>query len=264
MPPASKLEAAGTVARALAVLRVIAEAGGEVGVKQVSDALGLPMSTAHRLLDLLGAEGYIEKDSARHRYRVGLEWFRVSSLVLSRNAMASAAAPILAELTRETGETALLSLHQPATGKMIFAAKSDSPQPLRYNIQMFVPLSLVWGASGLAILAFLGPKDQKLALERAEPLSASGAPFDEAALRQRLTEIAARGYALSEGEKLTGAVMVATPVREAGGQVVGSIGVTIPSIRFVAARAEIYAASLRAAATKLMAQSNLAKRDKSR
>ena len=55
-------DALGTVARTLSVLRIVAEAKTSVGVKDVADALQLPMSTSHRLLDLLLGEGSLDLD----------------------------------------------------------------------------------------------------------------------------------------------------------------------------------------------------------
>jgi DNA-binding IclR family transcriptional regulator len=52
-------DALGTVARTLSVLRIVAEAKTSVGVKDVADALQLPMSTSHRLLDLLLGAGFV-------------------------------------------------------------------------------------------------------------------------------------------------------------------------------------------------------------
>ncbi|MCJ8144008.1 IclR family transcriptional regulator [Ancylobacter sp. A5.8] len=251
---ASRLDASGTVARALAVLRTIADAGGEVGVKQVSDALHLPMSTAHRLLDLLSAEGYVERDPERRRYRAGLEWLRVSNRILSQESLPRLAAPILADLARESDETALLALHQPASGAMIFAAKADSPQPLRYEIDMYVRLPLVWGASGLAILAFLGVREQQAVMGQPQRRSASDGSFDEASVRERLTEVAARGYALTRGEKVADAVGIAVPLRVSGSGVVGSLGLTIPASRYEPLHKEVYVASLKAAASRLLAR----------
>ncbi|MFT0860739.1 IclR family transcriptional regulator [Ancylobacter sp. G4_0304] len=253
-PPASRLDASGTVARALAVLRTIADAGGEVGVKQVSDALHLPMSTAHRLLDLLSAEGYVERDPERRRYRAGLEWLRVSNRILSQENLPRLAVPMLTDLSRESGETALLSLYQPSHAAMIFAAKSDSPHMLRYEIDMYVRLPLVWGASGLSILAFLGAREQQAAIDRPHKPSASGEAFDEARLREKLTEVASRGYALTRGEKVAGAVGIAVPVRGSGSTVIGSIGLTIPAARFVPVHGDVYIAILKAAAARLMSR----------
>ena len=80
-------EALGTVARTLSVLRVVAEAKGTVGVKDVADALGLPMSTSHRLLDLLLEAGFVQKEQIKRRYAIGSDFFRLANLIAHKPPM---------------------------------------------------------------------------------------------------------------------------------------------------------------------------------
>ena len=119
-------ETLGTVARTLSVLRVVAEAKGSVGVKDVADALGLPMSTSHRLLDLLLEAGFVQKEKVKRRYVIGSELFRLANLVAHKTSYASLVQPLLDELARETGETALFAAYLPAQHCVAYAAKSDS------------------------------------------------------------------------------------------------------------------------------------------
>ena len=51
-----------------------------------------------------------------------------------------------------------------------------------------------------------------------------------------LAAIRARGYALSFGQRIAGAVGIFAPVYGAGGRVTGSLGFTIPEQRFEPAR----------------------------
>ena len=144
-------ETLGTVARTLSVLRVVAEAKGTVGVKDVADALGLPMSTSHRLLDLLLEAGFVQKEQIKRRYAIGSEFFRLANLIAHKTSYASLVQPILDELARETGETALFAAYLPAQHCVAYAAKSDSPNSLRFRIDLFQKLPLEWGSTGLAV-----------------------------------------------------------------------------------------------------------------
>jgi len=149
-------EATGTVKRVVEVLRFFAERG-EATLKEMSIALGLAPSTCHRLIELLGREGLIEQDSTHRRYRVGVEMFRISAQVQSRNDIRSIAVPFLRELAAACDETCVLSIYLPVEGKIFFAERADSSRALRYQVAMNVPVSVLWGASGRSILAFLDP-----------------------------------------------------------------------------------------------------------
>ena len=223
----------GTALRLIGVLRHLAEADGEVTVKGLADALALPPSTAHRMLGQLARTGMVEADGARHRYCPGVEYYRLAALVAGRMDLAEIARPIMDEVVAECGETCVLGLYIPGERRMMFVARADSAHPLRYPLALHRPLSVAWGASGRAILAFLPAEeiDAVLALREASPATGAALPAP-AEMRRRLADIRSRGVAVSHGEKIPGAVGIAAPVTRAGGHVIGSLSVTIPELRF--------------------------------
>jgi DNA-binding IclR family transcriptional regulator len=227
-------EATGTVKRVVEMLRFFAERG-EATLKEVSLALALAPSTCHRLLDLLGREGLITQDPAHRRYRVGVEMFRISALVQSRNDIRSIAAPFLRELVAACDETCVLSIFLPAEGKIFFAERVDSSRALRYQVALNVPVSVLWGASGRSILAFLdaGTVDRIYRSEGRAPGSGDALPPREA-LEKDLALIRKRGYDVTRGQKIAGAVGISAPVFGVDGKVVGSLCVTVPESRISA------------------------------
>ncbi len=243
-------EPLGTVARTLSVLRVVAEAKGSVGVKDVSDALGLPMSTSHRLLDLLLEAGFVQKERVKRRYAIGSEFFRLANLVAHKASYASLLQPLLDELARETGETALLATHLPAQHCVAYAAKSDSPDSLRFRIDLFQQTPLEWGSTGLAILAFLPEEEQAAAFTRARPSPVTGRRLTRAAFAERLATVRRNGFAISEGEKLPDSVGIAVPLEAMPGDIVGSLALMIPKVRFSPSKTRGYVQLLRRAAAR--------------
>jgi DNA-binding IclR family transcriptional regulator len=227
-------EATGTVKRVVEVLRFFAERG-EATLKEVSVALSLAPSTCHRLLDLLGRDGLIEQDTGHRRYRVGVEMFRISALVQSRNDIRSIAAPFLRELVAACDETCVLSIYLPAEGKIFFAERADSSRALRYQVALNVPVSVLWGASGRSILAFLDAEmvDRIYKSEGRAPGSGEVLP-SRGALEKDLAVIRKRGYDVTRGQKIAGAVGVSAPVFGVDGKIVGSLCVTVPESRIKA------------------------------
>jgi DNA-binding IclR family transcriptional regulator len=248
-------ETLGTVARTLSVLRVVAEAKGLVGVKDVADALGLPMSTSHRLLDLLLEAGFVQKDTVKRRYGVGSELFRLASLVAHKASYASQVQPLLDELARETGESAIFAGYLPAQHCIAYAAKSDSPNSLRFRIEPFRHTPLEWGSTGLAVLAFLPEEEQAAAFARAQPSPVTGRRLTRAAFAERIAAVRRNGYAFTEGEKLPDAVGIAVPLEAAAGEIVGSLALTIPKVRFAQSRTRGYVQLLRRAAARFSGRS---------
>jgi DNA-binding IclR family transcriptional regulator len=231
-PAAAAPEGAGTgtVSRALALLTMLADAGGSVTVKQVSDSMQVPPSTAHRLLQLLRKEGFVDA-AAGGQYDIGPQFYRVAARVVGGKSPTAVAQPAIEAIAETFNETVLFGLYLPTEGALSFAARADGQQKLKYQIDMHQPLSLVWGASGKAVLAFL-PADVIAAILAVEGLSpATGAqPPKAEALGAELAGIRARGWALSESEKLPDARGIAAPVFGPAG-VIGCICLTSPMAR---------------------------------
>lgn len=244
-------EASGTVARALAVLRALAEAPGPVGVKDLADTLGLPMSTSHRLLDLLSEGGFVEKKPSTRRYGPGPEFFRVANLVVRKASLPERVQPILERLRDDTGETVMFALYLPAQHAVTYAAIADSRQALRFRVDLFEQASLVWGSSGLAVLAGLPEGVQAEVIAEAGP-SPTGRIVDREALAARLAETRRNGYAVSQSDKLPNGVGIAAPLEVVPGTVAGSVVLAIPDVRFDPRLTARYGLKVRAAAASFL------------
>jgi len=227
------LDTRGTVARVVGLMRALAEAGRDVGVSELAKRLQLPVSTVHRLLKLLIEEGMAEKAHDRRRYRAGLELFRVGALVASQRHQTEVVEPYLRRVGEACGEVCFYCLYLPAQRKIMVVCKIDGPNPLRYSVDLFQPMSVMWGATGRAILAFLPEQDVAKLIDEAEPSPATGAQLPSPSkLRAELAQIRDRGYAITQGQKVSEAVGLAAPVFATGCRPVGSLCVTVPRYRF--------------------------------
>lgn len=241
-------DTSGTAARLIALMRLFAERDGTLGVKNISDALGLPMSTSHRLLEMLVESGFVEKGVAGRRYGIGAEFFRVASLVTAKMKLGDLMQPVLNELTARTGETSLLGLYLPAAGKMTLVAKCDSPHAVRYRIDLFKTVPLEWGSTGLAILAFLPPDIRDQVFAEAQPGPISGAVLARNDYDDRIAQVRLQGYAITESEKMPDSVGLAVPLDIRPGTVIGSLALTLPKFRFDPAMTEEFVRLLKDAA----------------
>lgn len=220
------------VARVVDLLRAFAESGDSLSIKDLSQQLGLAPSTLHRLLDQLVTAGLIERAPSR-RYRVGGEFSRIGALAARQAGMLRLARPVLQDVARETAETCMLGMLLPQSLTMMFVDKAASPLPLPYPVRMHRSRSLLWGATGLCLLAWLGRPAMEQVLRRGELSPLDGrAPPSRTALAERLARIRARGYALTRGEQTRDAVGMAAPVFGANHRIVGDLCITLPRSRF--------------------------------
>jgi DNA-binding IclR family transcriptional regulator len=222
----------GPVSRAVSILRAIAESTDDLTLSQIAHLVGLPRPSAHRQLRVLRDEGMVTRDPETRRYRPGPEFYRLAALVVGNHEVVDLAIPYMKRLVEETGESSVLGLYHPEGPHMIYAAQIPSKHALGYRIELNTPSSLVWGATGRAILSALPEGEAEKAISRAEPAPGDGRELTPAQLRRDLSSIRRRGYASTHGHKIPGAHAIAAPVRGSSSRVVGSLSITIPDVRF--------------------------------
>jgi DNA-binding IclR family transcriptional regulator len=226
----------GTVARAIAVMRALAEAQSSESIKSLAAKLALPASTVHRLLHLLIDHGIAERID-RHSYRAGTEFYRLGALVMGKTRLAEIALPFMQEVVRRVDEYCMLCLYLPAERKTMVDQTVSCSHPLRYVRDKFIPMPIAWGATGRSILAHLSDEEIRAAHEQAGPSPATGKPLPPYREFMREVEtIRQRGYANTFGQKIPGAVGFGAPVFGPDGTVVASLCVTVPQIRYRAER----------------------------
>jgi DNA-binding IclR family transcriptional regulator len=238
----------------MTLLTALADADGPVAVRQVAEAVGLPPSTTHRMLNLLVESGFASYEPGAATYGVGPEYYRVAHRIATRTSPARVARGVIADLARRYDETVLFGLLLRPAGRIAFVERADGQKKLLYRVEMNAPLSLVWGASGKAALAFLpeGEVTRILAGEGASPATGAAAP-EARALAGELERIRRVGFGISHGEKLPGALGIAAPVFGPEG-VLGTICMTMPQDRAPSRPPEDLGAEVAQAAADLSAQ----------
>jgi DNA-binding IclR family transcriptional regulator len=221
----------GTVARTLRLLQALAEADDTVTVAGLASRMRLPMSTVHRLLQLLRADGFVENEGQSHGYRAGPELLRVAALLAGRQSIAAVARPIMDRIVAACEETCLLGVYLPHARKMTFVEQVKSPHALRFEVPCNVQLPVVWGSSGHVMLAYMPDDEVRAALAKAEPSPVTGEAIDEALYYETLRQVRSRGHDLTRGEVLANSVGIAAPVFQGDSSAIASLTITIPNVR---------------------------------
>lgn len=232
MPRAATDEStsSGTVARVALLLRVLAETQGEAPLGDIAQKMKLPASTTHRLLNLLLEQGFVDRGQG-NTYRPGLEFLRVGGLVASRAQLTEVAHGFMQAVVDACDETCVLSVYMPRNRSAMIAKAIYGSHPLRYEATLYQPSSLVWGATGKGILAFLPPDVSEDVIAHEGPSPADGKPVNRTQLQRDLAQVRRQGYAHTRGQKITGAVGLSAPVFNGSG-VVAALCITVPDTRF--------------------------------
>lgn len=245
-------ELTGTIERTLRALQCVAESGA-FSAKDVATQVGIPTSTAYRLLQTLSQMNFVEK-STHGAYRIGREYVRLASLVTSTYDYETISEPFLQDLSQQFHETCAFALYLPKQHAYMIAHVHAAKHPLQFVVERFMPRSMVRGALGRAMLPFL-PREDLLAAYEAEHSSnlpeLSQPSQDELALE--FEEIHRQGCFIGISPNALGANSTVAPVFNSKGQVLGSVGIAIPNVRFDPTRQPEISAAVIAAARGLSA-----------
>lgn len=224
--------------RALNLLEALAGADEDVSLSQLTEQLGLPLGTAHRLLSSLASRGYAAQDRTTRRYGPGPKLLEVATRAAAsrRFSLERIARPALQRLTEATGETSnLLVLHG---YEVAYSEQVPSPHMVRLFTEVGHRVPLYCTGGGKAILAGMGleQRDAYLAgmVIRAWTPKTLGSVD---ALRADLELSSQRGFAIDDEERELGVCCVAAPIFDRIGRCVAALSISGPSTRLSAARA---------------------------
>ena len=222
------------VLRAVSLLKAFSDARPELGLTELSRALGLNKTTTYRLLTALESEGMVTRSPARDGYRLGPEAIALGGRALRSNDLRSTSRPDLETLARETHETATLEVL--AGGQVLILDEI----PGSHVVGTLQSIGTLWPAhatsTGKALLANL-PEAELLAALRA-PLAqlTERTIATPDALLDDLRHVREQGYATAIEELEPGYVAVGAPVRNHEGRAIAAISVGGPSLRLTAER----------------------------
>ena len=240
--------------RALSVIELLAERAPEtLGVSAIARDLGLPKAVAHRILKELTGAAFLDFDDTTKQYRLGAGALTLGLAALRSLDVPVVARPHLERLVAETGETATLSMRQ--GWSRVYIPPGGIPHEVHMRVKLGSRHPLHAGASSKAILAGLTQEEIDRYLDSHELNSLTPATITVTSqLRDELRRIRRRGFAISVGERQPGAGSVAAVVRDANGEVWGSISLCGPRDRFDAGVCEAHGERLVAAAESISKQ----------
>jgi IclR family acetate operon transcriptional repressor len=195
------------------VLRLLdAFSAGErlLGVSDLAARTGLDASAVSRIARLLEADGYLERDPATRRYRLGLKVYQLGVLYLSQHSVFGRLTAALDEIALRTGHTAYVGVLEGR--QMVFLATRQGTGPLQVVV---TPGERIWThatAAGKALLARLPDAGVRRLLGRRLPGYTADTVRSLPALLRELAVTRRRGYAVMRGEWAPGVAAVGAAV----------------------------------------------------
>ncbi len=234
-----------SLVRALALLnRIAGSVDDGVTLTELAQQVGLPPSTAHRLLTTLEQERYVRFDPEGRLWSVGVQAFATGCAFTKSRSLVSLARPHMRELMEDSGETVNLAVED--DGQAVYLAQVECRQMMRAFARPGSRVPLHCSAVGKAMLSGATAKRFATVLRRhGMPRLTERTLTVPATLRADLEAARVAGYFVDDGEHAVGLRCVSAPVFDETGTVVAAISASGPMARLVDARVAPLGASVR-------------------
>ncbi|TBL71167.1 IclR family transcriptional regulator [Paenibacillus thalictri] len=212
------------VERALDILLCFTDSS-DLSLTEISQRVGLHKSTVHRLLASLEVKGFILRDPASEKYKLGFRVWELSANLTQSDDPALILLPEMERLRDQIGETVSLYVRDGMERVRVQAVQSN--QAIRRVAPIGARLPLYVGASSKILVAFAGDEvQQQLLADSSWPQG-----LDRAAFVAQLAEARTLGLATSVEEREPGAAAFSAPILNHAHRLVAALAVSGPANR---------------------------------
>jgi len=207
-------------------MRMIGRKRGGLTHAEISHGLEIPKSTCTYILKRLEREGFVLRNKATGRYKIGMDVLPLAHNALLEVGLVSVAKPVLRELAKSTGLVAILGVR---AGNRVIAIDCLDGAAFAFNPAEGVareqrPCGEPDGIGAEYSLSSSAPGKVLLAYSRQNCLAntggAPGMPPDRAECQiSELEHIRERGYAIRERRFALAPFSIAAPVLDAKGNI---------------------------------------------
>lgn len=235
--------------RAVQLLQAMAK-DGESNLTELALRVGMPPSSAHRLLTTLQNFALVEFEPATQEWGIGVEAFRIGSAFTQRGQLVERARDVMHRLVDETGETA--NLAQEHEGEIVVLSQADTPNPIRAFFRSGMRVPMHASGIGKTLLAEMDRASVEKILQKHGLVE-----FTEKTLTSPerlfadLETIRQRGWSFDDEERYAGMRCIASPIFNMHGEAVAGISVSGPTARFTMDAVAEMAAKVKRAAAEL-------------
>ena len=219
-----------SIDRTLQILELFSLEKPEWGVTEISKALNIYKSNVHNVLTTLAERGFIIKDSRTDKYKLGIKFFELGSVVIKNMNLRKIAHPYMEKLLKEFNETVHLGIL--VEGEILSIEQEESGQSLSPRIFIGKRAPLYCTGVGKAIMAYLS-KDKVAAIVEGKGLKkyTESTITNKEELEKEFLKIRKQGYSVDNMEHEEGVRCVAGPIRDYTGKVSASLSVSGPAFR---------------------------------
>ncbi|AKW17657.1 IclR family transcriptional regulator [Salmonella enterica] len=213
-----------SIERAFAILELFQKNREELGIKEISQMLDLNKSTAFGFVNTLFSLGYLHQNEQTQRYSLGPKVLGLSNAAQIHNIIIRSAHPYLEMLSDQFGETAHCAVE--VHGSVIYLDKVEAQGAIYINTQIGAKSYIHCTGVGKCILAYMSPERKEAILSRKLTTMTYNTLSKADQLRENLSLVVQRGYAIDNEEIEIGLSCIAVPVFNAPNKVACAISIS--------------------------------------
>lgn len=220
-----------SVDRALQILDVIAEFGGEASLSSIAERSGLNISTCHHLIATLANRGYVSQAAGTRSYSLGSRILHLSAACLRHVDLPRLAQRYIDRINERTGEAAQLAVMQGTD--LVGLLRREARHAVRVDVGLGSKFNAAHAtASGKAILAWLPDTERdRILADKGLTAFTPKTITDPQTLIEELRLVRRTGFSVDRQEFQQGVLCIGAAVRDHAGAVVGAISASVPSYR---------------------------------
>lgn len=210
---------------ALQIIEFFASQDREIGIADISNALGINKNAVSRVLESLTEKSWIYiSDPVSKKYRLTMRPFSVMSAAVEGQELVGVARPIIEGLLADLGDSVYLGIRNGANVQYLI--HYDSTKEVRISGRVGGQYPLNCSAPGKVLLSYGGDGEIETFFSTKAEARTENTITDRDAFLLEAKKIKEMGYALDDEEFAKGILCIALPVFDHKGEAVASIGIS--------------------------------------
>lgn len=209
-----------SLARGLAVLEALGDAGRGISLSQAAKATGISRASARRLLLTLERLGYVRLEE--RRFTLLPRVLRLGYGFIASMSLAEVMQTYMEDVVRELGESCSAAMLD--GDQIVYVARVPTKRIMTVALTVGTRLPAYCTSMGRVLLSGLGEDelDRVLAETELKPLTPRTIT-DRAKLRRVVRDVRTKGYALVDQELEAGVRSCAVPMRDRQGRMIAAL-----------------------------------------
>lgn len=236
--------------RVLEIFELLTDFPNGLTIKEISDHLDMPQSSAFNIVKTLCNRAYLIQSSDK-RYKLGAKLIHVGQSAMDSLDLSEVGNPYLIQLMNEVKETVFMAILSEEEKELVYIAKIDNNRSIRTTAQLGFRKPLYCTGLGKAFLAFMPEEKKTRILDHTKFLPVTDKTItDRSLLEKQLESFRQLGHSIDDEENEEGLYCLAAPVYGARNELVAAISVAGPKERMLN-RKDVIGAQLKTMATEI-------------